>query len=204
MNSLTSHLDKHDFQDRRQQTSSTSATETACKLAILDTVRTLKAMGLISFLPNSTDHKVWEAGLLDMTEMQIRKGTNKAKSFTGFMTLPAFRELCHVSAQDLGLPDVHAAYREACMADGMRDMVRWSHPAVYHAGRETGWFDLRTSTEKQIFPLFKRNYEAMCSRVMNGETLDMPVQRALPPKVFVPASQEKARATLNSIKELLG
>lgn len=143
-------------------------------------------------------------GLSDMPHHALRSGLTKAKDCTEYLTLPRFRELCRTSAQELGLPDAHAAYIEAAMSDGQRDRIKWSHPAVYHAGMQTGWFELRRSTEKEIYPLFKRNYEEICRRVLAGEDLSLPVQKVLPDSVFVPADEEHAKSKLKAMKDLLG
>lgn len=149
-------------------------------------------------------YRTWANGLSDMSESQIKMGLVKARNFDGFFSLPAFRELCTLRPEDCGLPDAHAAYVEAANADGQRDRARWSHAAVYHAARETGWFELRTSTEREVFPLFRRNYEAMCARVMVGEQLDLPVQRALPASVTPrPAPRAEARRRIASLRAML-
>ncbi len=146
---------------------------------------------------------MWSDGLSDLPVPALRMGMHKVKNFTGFMTLPAFRELCTVTPADFGMTDPHSAYIEACNKLGAEN-AHWTHPAVYHAAVETGWFNLRTSTEKEVYPLFRRNYETMCSRVIAGESLDMPVQRALPSSatpVFLTPEQNKRRCA--SLKELL-
>lgn len=201
--SLNNLLDKA-AQGKTTQVSAITSLNSTQKKTLALTWSVLFNRKLVSDPVGSTAYRQFESDMADLSDRQIEIGLERAKDFTGFFTTPTFRELCRVTPEDIGLPAVHAAYLEAAKADGPRDMLRWSHPAVYHAGRETGWFELRTGTEKEIYPLFKRNYEEICRRVMGGEQLDMPVQRALPSKVFVPASPEKARATLNSIKELLG
>jgi len=153
--------------------------------------------------PTQDTLRAWADGLSDMSEISIRMGANKCKDFVGYFHLPAFRELCRVTAEEQGLPDPHAAYIEAAMSDGPRDRAKWSHPAVFHAGRETGWFELRTGTEKEVFPLFRRNYEIVCKRILAGEDLSIPIQKALPESVFVPADPDHARSALDSIKSLL-
>lgn len=144
----------------------------------------------------SSAHMQFERDMADLTDQQLAIGLERTKTFTGFFTTPAFRELCALKPEDFGLPDAHKAYIEAATADGQRDRARWSHAAVYHAARETGWFELRTGTEREVYPLFRRNYEAMCARVMAGEQLELPVQRALPPSVEprpLPAVEAKRR-----------
>lgn len=90
-------------------------------------------------------------------------------------TLHRMLECCreaHLKAQ--GLPEVHAAYREACLAPEPKHAQGWSHPAVYHAGRETGWFLLASSPESKSFPAFERCYRALCDQLAAGATLALP------------------------------
>lgn len=202
MKSLNTLLDQASSTSLTRPTKPTAANSQESQLAILDALRALKAMGLISFLPDSTDAKVWAAGLVDLKPSEIRMGVSKAKDFREFCTLPAFRELCHVKPEDFGMPDAYAAYVEACNKQGPH--ANWTHPAVYWAGAETGWFELRNRTEKEIFPLFRRNYEVICNRAIAGEPLDLPVQKAIADShtpVFLTPEQNKRRCA--ALKELL-
>jgi len=167
-------------------------------------MQALLAMRLLSFQPGTTEYAVWEAGLIDLAPAAIKQGVVKARDCTDFLTLPRFRELCHVKPSDFGMPEPHAAYVEACTKQGDKASAHWSHPAVYWAGVETGWFELHARTEREIYPLFARNYEVMCARAIDGESLDLPVQRALPASatpVFLTPKQNKRR--MSALKELL-
>lgn len=148
-------------------------------------------------------YATWARELADLPEAAIRFGLSRCKDFKGWFSLPAFRELCKVTAVDLGMPEVHAAYLEAARSDGMRDKIKWSHPAVYHAGCETGWFELRSMTEKECFPLFRRNYEAMVQRVLAGEELATPVQKAIPASIPQYLTKDENMARCAALKELL-
>lgn len=158
---------------------------------------------LVNSAVGSDAYNVFERDTADLSESQIRFGMERAKDFTGFFTFPAFRELCQATAKDLGMPEVHAAYLEAARADGPRDRIRWSHPAVYHAGCETGWFELRSMTEKECFPLYRRNYEAMVQRVLAGEELTTPVQKVIPASIPQYLTPDENLARLAKLKELL-
>lgn len=81
-----------------------------------------------------------------------------------------------------GLPDVRSAYREACFNAQSPSKHSWSHNVVYHAGRETGWFELRSQSEKQTFALFSYHYDIMCHRFRKGEILEQPVSVAIEDK----------------------
>jgi hypothetical protein len=165
-------------------------------------MRALKAMGLITFLPSSTDYAVWEAGLLDLTPAAIKFGAMRAKDCTEFMTLPRFRELCRITPADLGMPDAMTAMREACMALDW-NKHSFSHPAVLLAARDVGYYDMRNKTEKELFPLYEVAYEQLVRRVLAGEDITAPVAKALPPQVFIPATKEHARDALSRIKGML-
>lgn len=92
---------------------------------------------------------------------------------------------------DFGLPDLDAAWREACSQSAYPERARWSHPAVRVAGRMTGWFELSTASSasvlRRVEQRFQRHYEAVCNRILAGgdiegqqllESHSTPAQRA--------------------------
>jgi len=104
-----------------------------------------------------------------------------------------------------GMPDAHAAYREACLAPEPKHAQRWSHPAVFHAGRETGWFLLATTGEARAFPVFERHYRAVCERIAAGELLELPAPPAAAATAGLAApSAEEQRAQLAKLLEQTG
>lgn len=147
----------------------------------------------------SDAYRVFERDMADMPDSAIMKGVEKSKDFTGFFTIPAFRELCRVTPADFGLPEAKAAMFEACMA---RDGHQWSHPAVYHAAMSIGTFDLKSKTEKELWPQWDYAYSQVVRRIMDGEDLSIPVPKALPEKVFVPADDAKAAESLGKLKSM--
>lgn len=148
-------------------------------------------------------YRTWADGVQDLTERELQLGVRKARDFTGYFTLSAFRELCRCSPADFGLPDPVTAMREACNAPFPKDRHQWSHPAVYLAACAVGWYDMQNRTERELLPLFERAYEAMVRRVMAGERLDTPVPRAIPEKIpqYLDKSENMARCA--ALKELL-
>ena len=158
---------------------------------------------LVSDPVGSDSYKVFERDMMDLTDIQIRQGIAKAKDFTGFFTFPAFRELCRVSPADLGIPEMLTAMREACNARYPRESQKYSHPIVYLAGCAVGWFEMQNRTEKELIPLFDVAYSQLLRRLINGESLQMPVYKALPESVCVPATEEVARAGINKLKSML-
>jgi len=162
----------------------------------------LTRMGLLSS-PSPDVYKTWAHHLADLSEVAIRIGVAKVRDYTGYFSLPVFRSFCRITGQDLGMPDPHSAYVEACNKSG--ECKDWTHPAVYWAANQTGWFELRNRTEKEIYPLYKLNYETMVARVIAGERLDMPVQLALP-ESHTPSflSAEQNMEKLGRLKGLMG
>ncbi len=101
------------------------------------------------------------------------------------------------------LPDPHAAYTEACRAPSPKAEQQWSHLAVYYAGKATDWYFLQSNTEQTAFPVFKQEYEKICTRIRNGLQLKPPQVKALPQESSTPldktSNQEKLSALKNSL-----
>nr|WP_210396969.1 replication protein P [Motiliproteus sediminis] len=125
----------------------------------------------------------WALSLQGYSEAELVLAVNRSKeSFIWMPTVAEFLSLLRRDYESFGLPSTLEAYREACFAaDHPRDRD-WSHPAVYHAGRATDWFRLRTEEKSQVFRDFEHYYRTLCQRVVNGESLDLPVPMALPDK----------------------
>ncbi|NIB43779.1 hypothetical protein HBA55_29525 [Pseudomaricurvus alkylphenolicus] len=100
-------------------------------------------------------------------------------------------------------PPAKLAYVEACQKAVQPHHQDWSHRVVYLAGRETGWFNLRTQPEKEIYSLYARNYEVLCRRITNGEDVEVVIPQGLPEKVERPLSKaENSRRMKNLIDEM--
>lgn len=80
--------------------------------------------------------------------------------------------MCKPHPQDFGLPTAEQAYRAA-------NHLRWTHPAVYETARRLGVNDVRSRTERQMFPDFEKTYEQVCNEFMQGRTSNWP-KRAKP------------------------
>lgn len=152
-------------------------------------------MGLLNS-PSAELYMTWSRGLRDLSERQIKHGILRSRDFTGFFNLPTFRELCHISPKDFGLPDCRSAYKE-CFDGGWRIDRSWSHPAVYHAAISTGTYEMQNLSEDKLWPLFKYNYELIVDRVVNGEEITLPIKKAIPSKIDTPKSEEQ----LNEFKK---
>jgi hypothetical protein len=149
--------------------------------------------------------KLWLDALADYPIEQVLKGARHAIENSEYLpTLNRMLESCQQGLSDLGLPAAHEAYVEACRAPSPRAAQHWSHPAVYLAGRDSGWFFLGNNTERTSWPVFREHYQQYCRRVLRGETLEMPVVEQLEHHESTPLSRDAQLAELKKLKEQLG
>lgn len=146
--------------------------------------------------------QLWLNSLCDLSAERIAAGTRRAVRESEFLpTLSSIRHYCDPSPDELGIPDAHQAYLEACRAPTPKLEHDWSHPIVYHAGVASDWFFLASNSEAKAYPVFKRNYEILCERLLNGEALQLPVAKALPESVPAPLSNEENRERMRRLRE---
>ncbi len=149
--------------------------------------------------------KLWLDSLADYPVEQILKGAKHAIEHSEYLpTLNRMLECCQQSLSDFGLPAAHDAYVEACRAPSPRSAQRWSHPAVYLAGRDSDWFFLANNTERTSWPVFREHYQQYCVRVLRGESLEVPAPEALELKPAAPLSTGEQLAELKKLKEKAG
>lgn len=148
--------------------------------------------------------QLWLSSLCDLPPERIAAGTRRAVRESEFLpSLSGIRKYCEPSADELGIPDPHRAYLEACTAPTPKLEYTWSHPIVYLAGTASDWFFLASSSEAKAFPVFKRNYDILLERLLNGEQLQLPVPKALPATVSAPLSNEENREKMRRMREEL-
>ena len=148
--------------------------------------------------------KLWLESLLRFTPEAILQGARRAIETSEYLpTLNRMLRCCEGEPAAHGLPDAHSAYVEACRAPSPKADYRWSHPAVYYAGRESDWFFLASSPEKQAFAVFERHYRRLCEQVIGGEALPPPSHQALPQTVETPLSKAENRERLQALRRQL-
>ena len=133
---------------------------------------------------------------------QLKLGLKKARKYSEpwFPSCGQFIEWCKPNLEDYGLPTAEQALR--MVVDGKKK----SHPAIFVAAKHTGTWNLKNLSHKALLPMFTRNYEIVCSRVMNGEDLTGEIPLALPKKVVVPvpatnefkAAREKLKKSMEA------
>ncbi len=151
------------------------------------------------------DDGTWLQGLAGVTPDQIAAGLSRClERGDGWPpTLPEFRALCQEGAHNL--PPVDRAYREACEHSTRPAEHDWSHPAVFVAGQDAGWWSLRRDPSRTTWPVFRRSYEDACNRVKAGEDLSALVVKSLPetPAEVKPADQETAKGHVSALRAQL-
>lgn len=149
--------------------------------------------------------QLWLHSLCDLPPARLRAGVRRAIKASEYLpSLHKLREFCDPDPRELGLPDAYSAYVEACRAPTPKRDHQWSHPAVYRAGVESDWFFLANNPESVALPVFKRNYELLIQRVLDGENIDAPLAKALPEEISRPLPRDEQLARLRRLREDLG
>lgn len=115
---------------------------------------------------------IWAMGLSGLTRDDLIRGVGKCvkAGMDWPPSLPEFRQLCEPDERDLGLPTMEQAYNAAARRD-------WSiHPAVYHAAKIVGVWDLEQKPEYITRPQFAKAWATVVERVRNGEQLPGPIE----------------------------
>lgn len=148
--------------------------------------------------------QLWAKTLSDLPAARIIAGARRAIKESEYLpTIHLVRKFSDLSLEDLGLPDAYDAYVEACRAATPKISQNWSHPAVYLAGNASDWFFLASNSESKALPVFRRNYEIMCRRVVNGEQLNITVPKAIPEKITQTLSNAERKQRLSKMRKEL-
>ena len=142
---------------------------------------------------------------MEMISGGFRRVTRSA-SFRTFPPNPIeFRAACFPTHEELGIPSLEAAYREATNNVGRSPEWRnWSHPASYQAACDAGFYTLKTGDEREAKALFSKAYENVTRRVMNGEKLQLPEEERLAKQPEKPCSKARSKEHLANLKANLG
>lgn len=147
--------------------------------------------------------RLWLDSLSRFNPEVILKGTKTVIETSEFLpTLATMIKHCDKQLHP-DLPDAHIAYIEACRAPSPKTNVNWSHPAVYHAGKQSDWYFLQTNNEAVAFPVFKKIYHDICQNILLGNVYDAPNKLALPESAYHPLDKESNLEHLKALKEKL-
>ena len=148
--------------------------------------------------------QLWLNSLCDLPPERLMAGTRRAIRESEYLpTIHTIRNFCDPTANQLGVPDAHLAYLEACRAPSPKAEQSWSHPIVYLAGQASDWFFLASAVEAKAFPVYRQNYEILLERLKAGEELTAPVPKAIPASIPKPLSKEENRERMKQLREQL-
>ncbi|WP_245931908.1 replication protein P [Marinomonas aquiplantarum] len=117
----------------------------------------------------------WAIALKGFQEPLLAYAVERTKeTYAWPPTISEFLKLINTAYKAYGLIDPRSAYKEACACRVDPLTFRWSHPAVYFAGADTGWYKLKSEEERVTWPLFEQAYLKIIDRVIAGERLSVP------------------------------
>lgn len=105
-------------------------------------------------------------------------------------TIAEFVRYLTPDPQALGLPATRDAYLEACQNSHAPSQSRWQHAAVQWAARETGYFKLRSESERHSWPAFEATYLDLVERLANGEEVAFEREEVALPSPDLTAEQD--------------
>lgn len=149
--------------------------------------------------------RLWLEALARFAPETILRGAKRVIEQSDYLpTVHKMIVACEGDNTAHGLPEVHAAYVEACNAPSPKAEQQWSHPAVYLAGKATDWYFLANSNERTALPVFTEHYRTLCDQVRNGSKLSLPALKALPETIEHPLSKDQNLARLSELKKQMG
>ena len=119
-------------------------------------------------------------------------------------TINKMLDACDQQLITLGIPGAREAYLEACNAPGPKIVQSWSHPAVYHAGKATGWYRLAHQTEKTSWPEYQKHYREFCQKALSGDDLTIDRPPALDKPHYDKLNPEEKREKMRELREKIG
>ena len=145
--------------------------------------------------------RLWLDSLARFEPETLRRGVKRVIENSEFLpTLHTMIRHCESESSE-GLPDAHSAYVEACHAPSPKTAAKWSHPAVYYAGRDSDWFFLANNVERVTWPVYLEHYQHWANRAIRGEELNVPTPAALEKHSAEPLSAEQQLEQLAKLRE---
>jgi hypothetical protein len=122
-----------------------------------------------------------ENGINRNTQIERGKKKARASAVDFFPSVGKFITWCKVSPEDIGLPDLYKAFREASRKIRFYHDYSWSHPTVLIAALKVGGRAF-SYNEKKAFEMYKKEYDIAVNRQVHGEDLSKEVPKKLPLK----------------------
>ncbi|MGI1679721.1 MAG: hypothetical protein K6L75_13355 [Cellvibrionaceae bacterium] len=148
--------------------------------------------------------KLWLESLSRFTPKQILSGAKLAIERSDYLpTLHKMITFCLGDPAMHGLPEPHQAYLEACRAGNPKSAFKWSHPAVYFAGKDAGWYYLSSTAEQMAFSVFKQHYRYWSEKTLSGEPLPDIEVPLLESDTSTPLEKNESKKRLNAMRKEL-
>ena len=152
-----------------------------------------------------TAKRLWMESLGYFDTEALLRGAKRAIETSEYLpTLKKMIDCCQGDLNHHGLPSAHNAYIEACRAPSPKSSYNWSHSAVYHAGKISDWHFIGNNIQRIAFPIFERNYQQLCERIINGEKLPPPEVKALPETIETPLSGKENHQRMAELRKSMG
>ena len=110
---------------------------------------------------------------------------------------------CRHVGMPAGVPNPRKAYHEACTKLSPKVNQHWSHPAVYLAGRDSGWHMLANEIESKALPVFSDIYQQYCDRILAGERFIIDTFSEVAELELLPATKKYNQQQVKNLKRLL-
>ena len=149
--------------------------------------------------------RLWRDSLSEYPIDLLFLGAKRAIEFSEYLpTLHQMLVSCQECIGSLGLPLARDAFFEACQASSPKAAQNWSHPAVYFAGRDTGWFFLANNPEKETWPVFEENFSIYIRKVFLGDKLAIPASDKDQPQKSNHLTKAQKKNELKRLRKKLG
>ncbi len=110
-----------------------------------------------------------------LTARQIKNGLTRACKGEFLPSVGRLIQCCQPDLNELGLPDAERAWQEACNHSHEVIQHRWSHEAVYLAGRRVGWHAIRSASGdhqvQRLKKIFSDAYQQLVDDTIRGADL---------------------------------
>ena len=144
-----------------------------------------------------------ENGISDTRQLELGYKRRRDWPEPWFPSTGQFIEWCKPTPEDYGLPSAASAFNEASRHINSAFPHNWSHVAVLVAARAMGSLNFAEMSYSNAEKEFKRNYEIVVRRVMNGEDIEADIPKALPKSVHVVTDEEQAKRNAAGLKAML-
>jgi hypothetical protein len=159
--------------------------------------------------------KEWSEGLHDASPISLtdlKRGLKRCRGANErfICGIGEFIARCRPTEADVGAPQVHKGYAEACLQNHPTAARNWSHVVVYNAWLRTNMVVISAADKKNLFDDFSRNYFDAINEYDKG----VPLKPLPPPRLPLGRdkqddeqgesfSEEVAQANLKKIKKVL-